>query len=300
MAEPPPRSEHELEIAAADWLLGDGRGAGSGSPLIADGDSAEFKLVDIPPGSEPEAEPDAPPPAPKTHVQAGDVRIERTKRAKIAEPARPARVEQVWSRGAEWGPSLVILAVWAAIVLALVYLAMSAGFLWPALGLLVLGGLAGVVLCYPIFITLERPVRITPEQAARDYFNALSHRLPHYRRMWLLLSEDARNSSRWSSFGEFVRYWNERRRELSDGKAGILAPLVFHVAEFRADDKSAGKTEIEARFKVRVQAPGPGGFKSLGLIPLKRGFVRGPDKMWYLNDGCLESSHRDLESDDPD
>ena len=52
MAEPPPRSEHELEIAAADWLLGGAAAGGPDSRLVADGDSAEFKLVDIPPDAE--------------------------------------------------------------------------------------------------------------------------------------------------------------------------------------------------------------------------------------------------------
>ena len=31
---------------------------------------------------------------------------------------------------------------------------------------------------------------MTPEQAVKDYFAALSHHVPHYRRMWLLPGAD--------------------------------------------------------------------------------------------------------------
>ncbi len=57
------------------------------------------------------------------------------------------------------------------------------------------GGAVGLLLlCYPLFITMERPIRITPEQAVNDYYAALSHSIPHTRRMWLLLSEEGRYS----------------------------------------------------------------------------------------------------------
>ena len=70
--------------------------------------------------------------------------------------------------------------------------------------------MVAVVLSYPILITLERPVRITPEQALRDYYGALSHQLPHFRRMWLLLSTAGRISTAYGSFEGFKAYWKDR------------------------------------------------------------------------------------------
>lgn len=105
------------------------------------------------------------------------------------------------------------------------------------------------LLSYPLLITLERPVRITPEQAARDYFAALSHHLPHYRRMWLLLSARGRVSPQFASYEGFKNYWVKRLEQFREGHAGRFSPLVFNVEEFRAE-KNAGKTKIDARFKM--------------------------------------------------
>ena len=80
--------------------------------------------------------------------------------------------------------------------------------------LLLVGAVGAVVLSYPILITLERPVRMTPEQAVRDYYAALSHHLPHYRRMWLLLARTGRTSSSYGSFEGFKAYWAEKLRTI--------------------------------------------------------------------------------------
>jgi hypothetical protein len=200
-------------------------------------------------------------------------------------PSAPA-VEQVWSRGSEWGSTLVVLACWSAAILGLAYFTLGAE-LYEMTGLiLAVGGLGAVVLSYPILITLERPVRITPEQAARDYFGALSHHFPHYRRMWLLLSARGRTSPQFASYEGFKAYWTRRLDQLRQGHAGRFSPLVFQVEEFRAD-KSAGKTEIYARFRIRVLVRGRRAEGPIWSLPLERSFVRGPDGMWYLDDGTL-------------
>ena len=91
-------------------------------------------------------------------------------------------------------------------------------FLWsvenlaPAFLTLVVGAVGAITLSYPILITLERPVRVTPEQALRDYYAALSHHLPHFRRMWLLLSTAGRISNAYGSFEGFKAYWTDRLR----------------------------------------------------------------------------------------
>src|SRR5262249_37765644 len=115
----------------------------------------------------------------------------------------------------------------------------------------------------------------------------LSHHLPHYRRMWLLLSSAGRTSSQYASFEGFKAYWKRRQAKLRAlGKAGALTPLVFKIEDFKSE-KSAGKTETDATFTVQVsvrakQAKGP-----IDAINVEAGFVKGPDGMWYLNKGTL-------------
>ena len=74
--------------------------------------------------------------------------------------------------------------------------------------------------------------------------------------------------------------------KLHEGHAGRFFPLVFQVEEFHAE-KSAGKTEIDARFRLRVLVRGRRGEGPIGSMLLERSFVRGPDGMWYLNEGTL-------------
>jgi hypothetical protein len=195
-------------------------------------------------------------------------------------------VEQVWSRTSEWGPTLVVLFGWAALVIGVLYLTTSWELYELSAMVLVAGCLCGLILSYPMLITLERPVRVTPEQAARDYFGALSHHLPHHRRMWLLLSARGRISPRFASYEGFRNYWNARLAQLRKGHAGPFSPLVFVVEDFRAE-KSAGRTEIDATFTVKVFVRGRRSEGPIWSLPVERTFARGPDGMWYLDDGTL-------------
>ena len=68
----------------------------------------------------------------------------------------------------------------------------------------------------------------------------LSHHVPHFRRMWLLLSTAGRISAAFGSFEGFKGYWKEQLARLRKGHAGPLTPLVFEVINFKAE-KSAGK-----------------------------------------------------------
>ena len=123
---------------------------------------------------------------------------------------------------------------------------------------LVAGGVTLVLLSYPILITLERPVRITPEQAVRDFYSAVSHHLPHYRRMWLLLSDEGRISGSFASLEGFQSYWKQRIEHMrAAGRASGFTPLKFHVDEFRSE-RSAGKSEVDASYSVIVSVRGRG------------------------------------------
>jgi hypothetical protein len=218
-----------------------------------------------------------PPPAASRPKPAPERRARR-------EEAEEATVDQVWSRGAEWGVNLAVLAAAGLAVLFLFY--MTSSDPGTAIMILLLGGAVMVALSYPILITLERPVRITPEQAVKDFYGALSHALPHYRRMWLLLSSAGKVSSSYSSYEGFRTYWKRRLAQLRADRVGGRTPLVFEIAEFKSD-KSAGLKAVDARFTVQVFASGKTQSGPIDAIPVEMGLVKGPDQMWYLNRGTL-------------
>ena len=92
------------------------------------------------------------------------------------------------------GADALLLAGWLFLTAFVAYLFLeNLGFLAM---IVLVGGAGAVLLSYPILITLERPVRMTPEQALRDYYGALSHQSPHFRRMWLLLGKDGQDEHR--------------------------------------------------------------------------------------------------------
>jgi hypothetical protein len=195
-------------------------------------------------------------------------------------------VEQVWSRGAEWGGTLGLLAVVAVGLFVLLYATVSSELYALALLILLAGGLALTILSYPILITLERPVRITPEQAVRDYYAALSHHVPHYRRMWLLLSNAGHVSGAFASLEGLKNYWKKRLAELRAGRASGITPLKFQVEDFRSE-KSAGRTDIEATFTVKVFVRGRHQDGPIEEFRTSATLVKGPDRMWYLDKGTL-------------
>jgi hypothetical protein len=268
------------EIAAAEWLFQDSPAPASPQPAarqIVPGSGGEFELTDLPEQIEPVplavdplAEPATAPARPRFA------------------PPPPPPVEQVWSRTAEWGPTLLVLAAWCAVILGLVYWSLSDELYQMAVLLFLVGAVGAVVLSYPILITLERPVRITPEQAARDFYGALSHHVPHFRRMWLLLSDRGRTGPFFASYDGFKSYWIKRLAQLKAGRTGRFSPLVFQVEDFQAE-KSAGKTSMNAQFKVNVFIRGRRNEGAVASFPVAAGFARGPDSMWYLEDGTLET-----------
>jgi hypothetical protein len=295
MANEDPRegSTHDRkpEIAAADWLLKDDATVKSSkqshNPAFGSGSSEVFDLAEGP--SSDELIPPIPP-IPEREKPAAKPREGHTERTVDKPRLEPsALVEETWSRTAEWGPNLLILGGWLVFVILVVYFLSGLEHLGPALLTLLLGGLVAVVLSYPILITLERPVRVTPEQAVRDYYSALSHHLPHLRRMWLLLSTSGRISNAYGSFEGFKGYWRERLRSLREGHAGQWTPLVFEVVNFKAD-KSAGQTMIDAEFTLNVSVRGQRSAGPIHSVPMRIALVRGPDKMWYLENGTVPRS----------
>src|SRR4029077_12025670 len=123
-------------------------------------------------------------------------------------------------------------------------------------------------------------------QALRDYYGALSHHRPHFRRMWLLLSNSGRITAYYGSFEGFKAYWIDRLRKLKGNSAGLMTPLVFEVTAYRGD-KSAGQSRIDAQFTLKDSIRGQRQAGPIHSFPLRISLARGPYKMWYLENGTL-------------
>lgn len=210
------------------------------------------------------------------------------------EPAKTERlalepsqaVEEVWSRWGEWGASLALLVAASALLAVLLYFALGFEAYGLAVFLFLAGGILLLILGYPILITLERPVRVTPEQAVNDYYSALSHHAPHFRRMWLLLSRSGRTSGAFASFDGFRSYWRARFARLRGDRVPKTLPLKFQVTRFKAA-KSAGLSTIVVSYHVEVFARGRTSDGPLATFRIETSLVKGPDRMWYLDVGTL-------------
>jgi len=294
MAQPNPPGgaahERDAEIAAADLLFRDepaGKAAQPAPrPAVPAGSGEVFDLVEspepdpvTPPSTSPMPETASAPPAPPRADPA-----RRTEDRPRREPE--VLVEEVWSRQAEWGPTLLALAAWLCAVALVVYFTWGNELYMLGFLAMLLGGAVAVVLSYPILITLERPVRITPEQAVRDFYGALSHHVPHYRRMWLLLSTAGRTTASYGSFEGFKAYWAEHIQTLKGSQAGSMTPLVFEVADYHGD-KSAGQSRVGVRFTLKIFIRGRRQAGPIASLPAQLSLVRGSDKMWYLESGTL-------------
>jgi hypothetical protein len=300
-----PPAEPEPKVADAGLLFQDAsqprpsNPSPQAAPEAPPGSGEEFALVDVPewaadwaPTQFP-SPPRARAPAPATGEARSDAKTEVSREVT---PSPSDLVEQPWSRWAEWGPNLIAVGAWATVLLLLVYFVFGQEFYTLAFVLLLVGLLVAVVLSYPMLITLERPVRVTPEQAVRDYYGALSHHVPHLRRMWLLLSTAGRVSTAFGSFEGFKEYWGQELGRLRDGRAGPLTPLVFEIVNFKSE-KSAGKSRIDASYTVNVSVRGRRSAGPVHTIPASMSLVRGPDNMWYLDNGMLPRGHAGTKSE---
>ena len=275
-----PASDDEPVIGDAELLFRDAPAPREEAPRTAAPDPRSDGAYDVEGADDPE--PEAPSPAPPTVVSA---RPERPKPARMSlEPS--AAVEQVWSRWAEWGTTLTLLAAAGAMLLLLLYFALAAEAYGLAMFLLFAGGIGLAVLSYPILITLERPVRVTPEQAVRDFYGALSHHVPHYRRMWLLLSRQGRTSSAFASYEGFLNYWRDRLARLRGETIPKTVPLKFQLASFKSA-KSSGLSTVNVNYAVEVYARGRTADGPIARFRVEASLVRGPDRMWYLDLGTL-------------
>jgi len=268
------------DVAAAEGLFEDAPARAPKRPQVSPGEVEGFELADAEP-----APAVSRPAVPAWEMDAEPV-SQRPRAARRSISA--SEVDQIWTRGAEWGPELVVLGLWALLILFLLYLTLGGGYYMMALTVLALGVLGGGVLCYPLFITMERPVRMSPERAAKDFYEALSHHRPHYRRMWLLLSNAGRISSKFASYEGFRQYWTDTLKRLKSGRAGATTPLMFQVSGFQ-DQKDEEKTVADASWTVSVYVRGQREQGPIETLTMESTFSKGPDGMWYLDQGTFEA-----------
>lgn len=93
-------------------------------------------------------------------------------------------------------------------------------------------------------------------------------------------------TSRFASFEGFQKYWVEKIKQLRQGQTTSSAPLTFLVDDFKSE-KSVGKTATDAEWKVKVFVRGQRERGPIWSLPVEANFTKGPDGMWYLDDGTL-------------
>jgi hypothetical protein len=281
--EPGPVPERTPEPAAAEWLLRDAPApTARPAPATITPGGESFELADGP-TPPPTRRPSVPPPS-EPAAKEGRPRPDRPPVRRLDSATA---VDSPWTRWAEWGPTIAAMAAWGVVALSVIYFLLVSELYGAALAAFAVGTIVGLALFYPIVVTLERPTRATPEHAALDYYQALSHHLPHYRRMWLLLSNAGRTSTKFASYEGFKRYWKGRFKQLREGKARGTTPLTFVVSGFKSE-KSGGKTEIDATWTIQVFVRGRREGGPIRSFSCDGTFARGPDNMWYIDDGTLD------------
>ncbi|MEJ7638430.1 MAG: hypothetical protein WKF75_10770, partial [Singulisphaera sp.] len=230
--------------------------------------------------------------APKSSAAEKPPRADRVERAERSEersePEDEANVDEVWTRWGEWGPTLMTLGLGGVIVVALALFAFSANAVGMGFLILLLGGQRGAVATYPIAVTMERPMRMTPEQALKDFYAAASH---HFHTIagcgccW-------RRRLRVVEFHSFATF-----RATGSGGWPASGATASRSPPWRSPSATSartgvGQTVMEGEYSVAVRARGAEG----GLVEevrIESVFVRGPDKMWYLSsESCPKRAPR--------
>lgn len=199
--------------------------------------------------------------------------------------ASPEKRGHVWTRAAEWWPALVRVGLTLMIAIYLTVKAIEDFSIPTTLLVAFCGLIAVIVMSYPLIITLERPVRFTPEQALKDYFAALSNVFPHHRRMWLLLSSQGQSTLDFGSLNAFRAYWQAIVFKYAGNK--YVSPLRFEVTEFKTEQGGGQTDDVEVRYQVVITRLGS---SPIATIPMEMTLSRGSDRMWYLNEGRLLTS----------
>ena len=236
----------------------------------------EYRLADPEPSPTPSA---APPPSPEAIESTFEATADESDQPLTDEfPAELPDVSEVWSRWAEWRVPLL----WSGAGIGLATL-IYVGRDYVALLMFLMAMAYGA---YCIIISLEVPVRVTPEQAVKEFYGAACHRLPNFRRMFSLLTRDGRQCDAFSGFADFRAYWAAQIARLSRSPAWLI-PLEFRIEGFKYRH-NAEKSMAVVRYILKVSPRGrPESEEPTARMELHNLVVKGPDGQWYLNDGTL-------------
>lgn len=193
-------------------------------------------------------------------------------------PAETPIVEKVWTRWSEWKEP----AIWSAGGVVAAILIWLGGAYISVLTLLI----ALAYGSYHLVITLEIPVRVTPEQAVREFFGSLNHRLPNYARMYSLLTAEGRESDAFAEFSGFRAYWHSQLARLVRSPVWMV-PLEFGIDGFKCR-YNAERVMAAVRYKLRVTPRGSQASDDpIAEFDVQNLAVKGPDGQWYLNIGLF-------------
>ncbi len=256
MNSPEPTSDNRKvpEIAAAELLFQDAEPPASTrpvGPVIATGSSEGFELADV---SEHSA---SPPPssqsAPSRESASGKPADSRP-RARMAAPVAPA-VEQVWSRGSEWGSTLVVLACWIAAILGIAYFTLGAE-LYGTTGLILLvGGLGAVVLSDIEALARGTHALSRAVEERRPGALARKSRLAGIVKRVMTIVNDACDG-----LEAWVRFFHAAKGTPSG--ATVFRPCELAVRRFvQPDRESEGRAGQECTGGVQVTAPKESGIR---------------------------------------
>ncbi len=144
------------------------------------------------------------------------------------------------------------------------------------------------VMAYPLAVGLERPIRMSPERAVRDYFESLEHHGPLYRRMWIFLAPEGQTSRSYADYESFRLYWKQRIREWQHrGNAWPMTPVAITIDRFESKPDPEDPESRSLNFTVNVSLRGHRSQGPIATYSLNWRAVRGPDQQWYLSVGNL-------------
>lgn len=193
-----------------------------------------------------------------------------------------------WSRLAESGSSLLQVTVTVLATMILAWIFADWKTLHIAGWISVLGAILAILLSYPLVVGLERPVRMSPERAVRDYFEALEHHRPLLRRMWIFLSPEGRESRFFTNEDGFRLYWQRRIREWQHrGNAWQLTPIAVAIGQVHDKTDAHNHDLRHLHFTVQISLRGKRAAGPVATYELNWSAVRGPDRQWYLLNGDL-------------
>ncbi len=138
---------------------------------------------------------------------------------------------------------------------------------------------------YRFVITIEPPVRTTPEQGMREFLEAFCHRFPNYRRMYDFLTGDEQSSSKWGVEPRkgFKRYWLDQKREIL-GEGYPCRAVAYRMERVHTEyNKQRNFARIECRLTLFPRGPAEKG----QARPVEMTLAKGTDNCWYLNEGKL-------------